>query len=378
LRVQLGAETQVPFLGISLGGGAVAGIYANIIEFVAEIETHEDCALETRQWFNLNVGAYARAGFDIDFTSIGVAPTVSTTLFDSPTWTQCWIDSKPANSAIEGGSILSSLSAATPVAELPTLPAFVGEPVLTGASPVPTGANRASLVVATTLSTPAESSLVKQPRPTHTPSAGVAVPKGNSSVVTPGEPELVTTVIYPTTEYVITRCAANVMNCPGSMESKIVVTKTLDAYTTVCPPGAKVTVPPRPISKEPPVIHIISEVVHLHKLETPIVHTYHETSAEKPTADRVTVAEVASTSSKAAVPTADKVVSVIPIVSELPLAVQEESHLSHNATRPHESESTHTITPVPATAVPTAAGSRLQSFWPVHMLTGLIIVAGLA
>lgn len=376
VRVQLGVETEVPLIGVSLGGGAVVGIYANLVEFVAELDSTPDCALETRQWFNLNVGAYARAGFDLDFTSIGVAPTVSTTLFDSPTFTQCWIDGGPAKSGIDGGQPATvSVSAVTSPAELPTLPAF-GEPV-------PTSADAASLVVSTAVTTPGASSLVTQPRPTHAPSADLSLPQGNSSH-TPGEPELVTTVIFPTTEYVITSCEANVINCPASFEKKIVVTKTLDAYTTICPPGASVTVPPQHGSAsmdvaDVAVVHVITELVHLHKLKKPIVHTFHAPALEKPTADRISVAEVALTSSTVPAVTTDSVVSVIPIVSELPVAVQqEESHLSHNTTTPHALQSTHTTSSVVPTVVPTAAGSKFQAFGPHCLLAALGVAVALA
>lgn len=226
----------------------------------------------------------------------------------------------------------------------------------------------------------AESSFAKRPQPTLTPSPGLVVPKGNASV-TPGEPALVTTVIYPTTEYVLTRCAASVMNCPGSMESKIVVTKTLDAYTTVCPPGSKVTVPPQPISFEPPVIHVITEVVHLRKLETPIVNTYHETSSPSQTADQVDAAAVTSTSSSVALPTVDRVAAVVPIVSELPVLpveAQAENHLIHNATTPHSSDITQMTTSAVPTTIPTAAASRLQECWPLHVFTAIIVAIGLA
>jgi hypothetical protein len=381
LRVQLGAETQIPFTGISIGGGAVAGIYANVIEFVAEIDTHPGCALETREWFNLNVGAYARAGFDLDFTTIGVAPTVSTTLFDSPTFTQCWIDGKPSHTAVGDGAIVSpeqTVSAVTSAAELPSLPAFAGGPTPIVIRPGPADSNTETLVVATTLSTPGDFPVLQTPPPIQTPSAVAQIPKGNSSFPTPDGPKLITTVVYPTTEYVITRCAASVMNCPGPLESKIVVTKTLEAFTTVCPPGASVTVPPRPASigaVSAPVIHVVTEVVRLHKLETPVVHTYH--GEEKPTAQKVTVANVAPTSSSVVKHTT-KVASPGPAMSELPVAVLAENHVSHNVSVASHSQTAETETPAAPSLVPTAAGSRFQGSGLLHVSVAVLIAGGLA
>lgn len=57
LRVQAGAEATLPFFNI--GAGAVVGIYANLIEFVAVIDSTPECPLETEIWWDLNVGAYA-------------------------------------------------------------------------------------------------------------------------------------------------------------------------------------------------------------------------------------------------------------------------------------------------------------------------------
>ncbi|KAH8169608.1 hypothetical protein LIA77_10152 [Sarocladium implicatum] len=372
VRVQLGVETEVPLIGVSLGGGAVVGIYANIVEFVAQIEITPDCALEAREWFNLNVGAYARAGFDLDFTKIGVAPTVSTTLFDSPTFTQCLIDSAPVRSDIGAGNTwpATSVPAITTPAALPSLPVF-GEPV-------PTHTDSASLVAVTTVGTPRLSSLVTQPHPTYTPSGDRGVPRGNSSV-TSAEPELITTTIYPTTEYVITSCAASVINCPASWERTIVVTKTLDAYTTVCPAGASVTVPPQRETAsidegEAPVVHVITEVFHLHKLKTPAVHTFHATEQEKDTEQRTIAPEISSRKSRVPDITTSSVESVIPLVSELPVAIkQEEDHLSHNATTPQVTKRPQTGESPAQTAAPGISGANQLGSRYVHLLATISV-----
>ncbi|KAI1128050.1 hypothetical protein F5Y10DRAFT_181847 [Nemania abortiva] len=64
LRVQAGAEASIDLFGI--GAGAVVGIYANLIEFVAEIEETATCDLEAAIWWDLNVGAFAH--LDVSFT----------------------------------------------------------------------------------------------------------------------------------------------------------------------------------------------------------------------------------------------------------------------------------------------------------------------
>ncbi|KAK3313870.1 hypothetical protein B0H66DRAFT_365656 [Apodospora peruviana] len=96
LRVQCGAEAGVPELGI--GATAELGIYANLIEFVAVLESTPTCELQSTEWWDLNVGAFARFGVIIDYKTFGVVPTVSTTLLSAPTMTQCWLSKSPAES----------------------------------------------------------------------------------------------------------------------------------------------------------------------------------------------------------------------------------------------------------------------------------------
>lgn len=105
LRVQVGAEAAIDSFGI--GAGAAMGIYANLVEFVAEIETTPTCALETREWFDLNAGAYARLDVVVDYKTLGLVPTVSTTLLSAPTLTQCWIPGQSSGSAGPGLTMTS-------------------------------------------------------------------------------------------------------------------------------------------------------------------------------------------------------------------------------------------------------------------------------
>jgi hypothetical protein len=136
-------------------------------------------------------------------------------------------------------------------------------------------------------------------------------------------------------------------------------------------------VPPRPASigaVSAPVIHVVTEVVRLHKLETPVVHTYHEEN--KPTAQRVTVADVAPTSS--VVSHTSKVVSPGPIMSGLPVAVLAEHPVSHNVSIASHSQTAETETPAAPSVVPTAAGSRFQGSGLPHVVVAVLIAGGLA
>ncbi|KAK8061176.1 hypothetical protein PG997_015397 [Apiospora hydei] len=116
LRVQVGAEAAIDTFGI--GAGAAMGIYANLVEFVAEIEKTPTCDLETREWFDLNAGAYAKLDVVVDYKTLGLVPTVSTTLLSAPTLTQCWIPHKASGIAGPGLTMTSPALSAT----IPALP----------------------------------------------------------------------------------------------------------------------------------------------------------------------------------------------------------------------------------------------------------------
>ncbi|KAL1891471.1 hypothetical protein Cpir12675_004948 [Ceratocystis pirilliformis] len=89
LRVRVQAGVEAKFTGTT----AVVGVYANIIEFVLSLEVVDnDCYFEATEHFNVNIGAYAK--LELLFFKVG-APTASTTLFRSPTFTQCIEETKP-------------------------------------------------------------------------------------------------------------------------------------------------------------------------------------------------------------------------------------------------------------------------------------------
>ncbi|KAL2886221.1 hypothetical protein HOO65_060051 [Ceratocystis lukuohia] len=89
LRVRVQAGVEAKFAGTT----AVVGVYANVIEFVLSLEVVDnDCYFEATEHFNVNIGAYAK--LELLFFKVG-APTASTTLFRSPTLTQCIEETKP-------------------------------------------------------------------------------------------------------------------------------------------------------------------------------------------------------------------------------------------------------------------------------------------
>ncbi|KAJ8105199.1 hypothetical protein ONZ43_g7521 [Nemania bipapillata] len=156
LRVQAGAEASIDLFGI--GAGAVVGIYANLIEFVATIEKTDTCELEAEVSWDLNVGAFAHLDVVVDYTTLGPVPTVSTTLMVGAAFSTCLLDgaaasttaalpattSDAATSAVAtSAAVTSEAAASTPVFSLPSGASLIGETVIAGVT-TPAAATTAS------------------------------------------------------------------------------------------------------------------------------------------------------------------------------------------------------------------------------------------
>lgn len=70
--MQCGVEAD--FDPIGLETGAAVGIYANLVEFVAIMDSTSTCEFQKYEWFDLNVGAFASAGVELDYKPISALP----------------------------------------------------------------------------------------------------------------------------------------------------------------------------------------------------------------------------------------------------------------------------------------------------------------
>ncbi len=155
--------------GISkVGGGVGAGVFANLAEFVAQVNRTDDCFLQAREFFDLNVGATASAGIGAELKTFNVVPGVSTTLLTSPTETQCIFKYNP-------------VAALKPMSSMPSW--NITQPTLDRNSRL-----QLHMVIS------ASAILVTAP-----------------------------------TSYVITTCASDIINCPPSLASIITVAQAVDA-----------------------------------------------------------------------------------------------------------------------------------------------------
>ncbi|KAH8910316.1 hypothetical protein BR93DRAFT_957275 [Coniochaeta sp. PMI_546] len=288
LRVQCGAEAEI----LGIGAGAELGIYANIIEFVAVLDSTPTCALQSTEWWDLNVGAFAHFDVVVDYTTIGAIPTVSTTLLSAPTFTQCWLEI--GGSPAETGGYLTQTATTISVStsgSTTTLSATVTSPAETGYSEASTKITVPSITSGPSLSESGSSS-----------SSSFKFPLTNSSTAAGGD-DLVTSTVYTTTVFTVTSCAASVVNCPASYQKEVLVTQTIDVYTTVCPATAIVTQPSSISSAAPSAsttssgetstatVHIITDVVVLVPCASPVIETFVPASTIIP----VTVHQVTAT-----------------------------------------------------------------------------------
>lgn len=281
-RVQCGAETSLSIIGI--GSGAVVGIYANIIEFVAVIDSTPDCALETREWWDLNAGAYAHLDVVVDYTTIGPVPTVSTTLLSAPTMTQCWIATNALSTSATAIPVttskmsVSSTASASSISVHPSRSSQDLTPAYTSISTYSTTSN--SYIVPAIVSLPT----VSANYPLHNVSSSSHHTLNSSTLsmsVTASSDTFVTSTVYSENVYTLTSCAANVVNCPTSYQKEIIFTQTTDVFTTICTASARLTKPPlEPEHKTTPpqqpttAYKSAVEIVLLTSLATPIKSTF--------------------------------------------------------------------------------------------------------
>ncbi|KAI1816780.1 hypothetical protein GGS20DRAFT_593994 [Poronia punctata] len=232
LRVQAGAEASLPIFGI--GAGAVIGIFTNLVEFIAVIESTPTCPLETEISWDLNVGAFAHLDVVVDYTTLGPVPTVSTTLYAGPTLSSCWI---------EAGTTTAQSSPETGLPGTATSTSVVFPPPSTSAYSLPPSSYR-----------------------------GVAnYPVPPSSIVTASGPTYTSTYTHT-----MTRCGApGVVNCPATYQTEVVVTRTTTIYpaTRTAASGTQY----RPYGGQVqglPVMPSSALLIPLSSLSSPIVATF--------------------------------------------------------------------------------------------------------
>lgn len=263
LRAECGADAEV----LGLGVDAELGVYANLLEFIVEAETSDDCDLLLVETWDINAGAYIDVDVVIDYSTFGAVPTVSTTLYLGTTYSQCIGAAATATASVAelaelsvaDSASITAIAAAVAVTASEDVSASVAASTASAAVVLPTGYASASGDVSYShyfvngsfasatgavsgsgsgsVSGAVSGAVSGVASASGAASASASVSgavyaslSGNSSVTTSA-----VSTVYSTSVYTITSCAATVINCPASLQTQIVVTKVVTDYTTVCP-----------------------------------------------------------------------------------------------------------------------------------------------
>ncbi|KAK0112052.1 hypothetical protein ONS96_001312 [Cadophora gregata f. sp. sojae] len=124
LRVRVQAGTTVTLFGT--GFDFEPGTFADLIEYQATISTTPACELSTTESLDVNIGAFAHAVVEINFSKFGMSPAVITTILELPLPSLCL--SRQTATSGTALSTDSALNAVTTSLVLPMPPTTVSLP----------------------------------------------------------------------------------------------------------------------------------------------------------------------------------------------------------------------------------------------------------
>lgn len=201
LRVRVQAGTTVELFGT--GFDFELGVYADLIEYEATLATTPECELSITESIDCNIGAFAHAVLEINYSAMGVSPAVVTTVLDVPLPSLCITRA--------AGTGLSALPTATVI------------PVTSPGATLPSATFAPSYTAAASTSS-SLGGVFLQGSSSTTPTAS-----GAASGTTPGPHTngiLTTSTVISTDLITITSCSSTVLHCPASLASEIIITST--------------------------------------------------------------------------------------------------------------------------------------------------------
>lgn len=227
LRVRIQAGTTVEVFGT--GFDFELGVSADLIEYEATLAPSSSCDLSITESIDVNIGAYAHAVVDVDYKSFGAMPAVVTTILDVALPSFCLVEAAGPTDTLytaPGGaaSVMESTAVSSAIGSASILP-----------STVPTAVT-AIVTSASTVSAVEETSTGGVFFQGSSSSTRTTTSRYHNSTVTSAS-ALVTSTVWTTDLITVTSCAANVLHCPVSQASEVIITSTKVLYTTVCPAG---------------------------------------------------------------------------------------------------------------------------------------------
>ena len=268
LRVRVQAGTTVELFGT--GFDFELGVFADLIEYEATLATTPECELSITESIDCNIGAFAHAVLEIDYSTMGVSPAVVTTVLDVPLPSLCI--SRAADTGLSAMPTATTIIAAT--SSWAALPSATAVPSYTAGS--------------STSSAPGGIFLQGSSSTTPTASGASTLPTLNANGTITGAPSMTTSTVISTDLITITSCASTVLHCPASLASEIIITSTTVLYTTVCPVGQiqpSFTPTSAPTTASPVVItsSAIVSPIPLTPCATPVVSTVYTPTFQVPT-----------------------------------------------------------------------------------------------
>ncbi|KAK0111472.1 hypothetical protein ONS95_001827 [Cadophora gregata] len=228
LRVRVQAGTTVTLFGT--GFDFEPGTFADLIEYQATISTTPACELSTTESLDVNIGAFAHAVVEINFSKFGMSPAVITTILELPLPSLCLSrQTATSGTALSTDSALNAVTTSLVLPMPPTTVSLLTGPLATHVIPTLTNNSTGRFFLqASGISSTQKVTAVR------------SIPSGifytrpivNSTITS--APPLTTSTVYTTEIITLTSCADTVLHCPASLATEVLITSTKILYTTAC------------------------------------------------------------------------------------------------------------------------------------------------
>lgn len=273
LRIRAQAGTTVEVFGT--GFDFELGISADLIEYVATMSSTDTCKLSITEGIDVNIGAYAHAVAEIDYSSFGAVPATVTTILTIPLPSLCITRTSAASTVLAttvgitatalpastSASTIAQTSVSQTAASATSTESASRITVLSIAPTESAGSSSASGIffqstssdtwapwnatstAAAASSTEAVTTLQSTVHLTSSTVLSLLTdssyttnsPSWANATITTSAAALTTATVYSTTLITVTSCASTVLHCPATAQSELVITSTTILYTTVCP-----------------------------------------------------------------------------------------------------------------------------------------------
>ncbi|KAH8667515.1 hypothetical protein BGZ60DRAFT_528816 [Tricladium varicosporioides] len=218
VRVEVGSTVELGLIGYAFE----LGMYIDAIEYKATLSSRDACQLYVTEGLDINIGAYAEAVAEIDYTTFGVSPTAKTTI---------WTTALPS---ICSNPTTTSPSVSVKTAVLPNEPITLSSTSSSSTSIKTTVLPNQPITPSSASKSTTSTSSVFQASATATSSSPFSAQTAWSNSTSSAQ--LTTSTVYATDTITVMKCPATVTKCPANQKAAIeVVTSIRILYTTIYP-----------------------------------------------------------------------------------------------------------------------------------------------